>query len=86
MIASLQRRIERVQKLENLSPAEAAKFVARGDRGRGRYVKTHFHVCVDDDLLYHLVIHTDRIPCPDAARLIADAARRCFQSGAGDKR
>jgi hypothetical protein len=34
---------------------------------------------VDDDLQYHMVINTDRIPPPEAAELIADGARRCFQ-------
>jgi hypothetical protein len=34
---------------------------------------------VDDDLQYHMVINTDRIPPPEAAELLADGARRCFQ-------
>jgi hypothetical protein len=45
------------------------------------YAKTHFNVSIEDDLLYHLVINTDRIPIPDAVELIACGARRCFQSG-----
>lgn len=86
LIASLPRRIERVQKLNHLTAEKAAKFVKKEDRARGRYVKAHFHVCIDDDLLYHLVINTDRIPCLSAARLIADEARRCFQSDVGSKK
>lgn len=82
LIASLARRIERVQKRDHLTAEEAAKFVERSDRGRGRYVKAHFHVYIDDDLLYHLTINTDRIPCTNAARLIADAARICLESTA----
>lgn len=85
LIASLPERIARVQKLNHLTREEAAKFVAGSDRGRGRYVKAHFHVSVDDDLLYHLVINTDRIPVPEVAQLIADGARRCFKSGAGGR-
>jgi hypothetical protein len=78
LISSLPGRIERVQKLNHLSPQEAAKFIKNADRARGRNVKTHFHLGIDDDLLYHLVINTDWIPGPDAAQLIADGARRYF--------
>jgi Cytidylate kinase-like family len=79
LIASLAGRVQRVQQLENLSPAEAGKFIASSDRGRGRYVSAYFHTRVDDDLQYHLVLNTDRIPPPEAAELIADGAHRCFQ-------
>ena len=78
LIASLDRRIQRVQQLENLSPDEAGKFVRRSDRGRGRYVRAYCHSRVDDDLQYHLVLNTDRMPLPEAAELIAEGARRCF--------
>jgi cytidylate kinase len=80
VIASLEKRIERVQKLENLSAKEAEKFITKRDRARGRYVKAHFHTHVDDDLHYHMVLNTDLVPPPDAAELIADGARRCFRN------
>lgn len=86
LLASLPRRIARVQQLNQLTPAEAARFVKQEDRARGRYLKSHFHESVDDDRLYHLVINTDRIPYPDAARLIADGARRSFSSGGVNRR
>jgi cytidylate kinase len=81
LIASLEKRIERVQKIQNLSPKEAAKFIQKRDRGRGRYVKAYFHTRVDDDLHYHLVLNTDLMPATDAAELIADGARRSFRDG-----
>lgn len=80
VIASLPKRIERIQKLENLSPKEAAKFIVQRDRGRGRYVRAYFHTRVDDDLLYHLVLNTDRVSPPQAAELIAEGARICCRS------
>jgi cytidylate kinase len=80
LIASLSKRIERVQKQHGLTAEEAARFIEKEDRGRQRYVRANFHTRVDDDLLYHLVINTDHIPCADAARLIADSARRSFSS------
>jgi len=86
LIAALPSRIERLQRLNGVSLKEATRFVAASDRGRGRYAKEHFHVCVEDDLQYHLVVNTDRIPCPDAAQLVADGARLCFRNGAGSER
>jgi hypothetical protein len=82
LVAPLPSRIERVQRVEKLPGKAAAKFIATNDRGRNRYAKAYFRRRADDDLLYHLVVNTDRIPCPTAARLIADQARICFQGGA----
>lgn len=79
LIASLEKRIARVQQRENLSPKEAANFIARTDRGRERYVKAYFRARVKDDLHYHLVLNTDRVPLPSAAELIGQAARICFE-------
>ena len=78
LVSSLPRRIERMQQLENLPKKEAAKLIARSDRGSGGYVRAHFHARVGDDLQYHLVLNTDRIPLNEAAELIADGARRRF--------
>ncbi|MGD1031804.1 MAG: cytidylate kinase-like family protein [Opitutaceae bacterium] len=86
LIGSLPKRIARVQELNHVTPEEAGKFVAGSDRGRGRYAKAHFHVRVDDDLLYHLAVNTDCVPPPEAAELIADGARRRFQIGTGGKK
>ena len=85
IVASLPRRIERVKELDHLAPENAARLIKQVDRARGRYVKAYFHAGVDDGLLYHLVINTDRVPCPEAAQLIADGARRCFQEGEGSR-
>jgi cytidylate kinase len=78
LIASLTMRIKRVQQSRNLTAEAAVQLVKREDRGRERYVRANFHARLDDDLLYHLVINTDRLPCADAARLIAEEAKRCF--------
>ncbi len=80
LVASLPRRIERVQQLHQLSRQEAASFVEKEDRGSRRYVKAHFHTRIEDELLYHLVINTDRVSYVEAAMLIANGARRCFEN------
>ncbi len=78
LIASQPKRIERIQKLHSLTPEHAAEWVQKEDRARGRYVKSHFHVGINDDLLYHLVINTDRVPIAKAAQLIAQGMKLCF--------
>lgn len=78
LIASLPKRIERLQKLNGLALKDASKLVKDEDRGRSRYTKEHFHKSVDDDLSYHLTLNTERIPLADAAQLIGEGARRCF--------
>jgi Cytidylate kinase-like family len=85
LVASLPMRIARAQKLNHLTPEEAAKFVARSDRGSERYMKAHFHASIDDGVQYHLVINTDLIPCPTAVQLIADGTRRCIQNAAASQ-
>lgn len=82
LIASLTTRIQRVQDSLKLTPLAAAQRVKREDRGRARYVRANFHARLDDDLLYHLVVNTDRVPGMDAAMVIAEGARRCFAGAA----
>ena len=80
LTGSLPRRIERVQRLRRLTPAAAAKFVRREDRGRERYVKAHFHGQLANELLYDLVINTDRLSDEDATVILAEGARRFFSA------
>ena len=72
LIGSLARRIERERELHHLTLEQATESVHEEDKARGRYVEAHFGVGIEDELLYHIVINSDRIPPPSAARLIAD--------------
>ncbi len=84
LVAPLAKRIEYVREANKLTQKEAARFVAKEDRGRARYVKSHFRSRIDDPLLYHAVINTGRWSYADAAQWIVDGARRCFaREGAG---
>lgn len=78
LVAGLEKRIERVQKRENVSPKDAEKLIIKTDRGRDRFARAYFHTQVDDDLNYHLVLNTDLVPMSDVVELIAEGARRCF--------
>ncbi len=73
LIGSRERRVQRLQQLENLSRQDAAALVAREDRGRHRYVQKYFHRSVDDPLLYHLIINTDFYSMQEAAQMIGNA-------------
>ncbi len=75
LIASVPKRIERVQKQNGLTPEEAARFLKDEDRSRNRYAREHFHKSNDEAPAYDLVVNTDRIAFSDAAHLIKDGAR-----------
>ena len=83
LIASLPTRISRIQASHRLTAEQALRFVARQDRGRQRYVRANFQVRLDDELLYHVVVNTDRLAFEDAAMLIAQGAARFFHLNAG---
>jgi cytidylate kinase len=73
LVASLKRRIERVQEVYGLVPEAAAEFVKTEDKSRRRYLKDHYHQEIDDPMIYDLVINTDRIGYDGAARMIGSA-------------
>lgn len=70
LVAPLARRVENLQKWRNLTHKAALDLIQREDKGRIRYVKTHFGVNIDDPLLYHMVINTDMVNTDEAVRLI----------------
>jgi cytidylate kinase len=73
LVGSLERRIAHVQEYRDLGARAAAEYVRREDLGRKRYVQKYYGADIDDPLLYHLVINTDRVPYEDAARMIVEA-------------
>ncbi len=73
LVGSLEKRVAHVQELEHISQPAALEIIRREDRGRSRYLKTHFKADLDDPLLYHLVINTDLVSYEDAAQIIARA-------------
>jgi Cytidylate kinase-like family len=86
LTGSLPRRIERAQRLRGITSEEAAQYVREKDRGRERYVKSHFHARLDDETHYDLILNTDRFSGGDAAALIAEGARRAFAAAGNSPR
>ncbi len=78
LVGSVAKRIERVQQVYELDRPAAIEFINRKDKGRRRYLKEYYHEDIEDPLLYHLIINTDRIRSEDAARLIGDEVIRRF--------
>ncbi len=70
LVGSLGKRSERVQEVFGLDRHQALDFIHKEDGGRKRYLKDHFGEDIDDPLLYHLVINTDRVAYDEAARMI----------------
>jgi hypothetical protein len=73
LVASLERRIARIQTREHLGRDEALAFIECTDRGRARYVKRYFSREVADVLLYGLVVNTDHFSDVEIVRLVGDA-------------
>ena len=73
LVASWETRLARVVERRQLNARQAADFIKREDAGRARYLQRYYRRCIDDPLLYDLVINTDRVGFDEAARLIGDA-------------
>lgn len=80
LVGSLERRTAYIQETLKLSKKEALKLIQRQDRGRGRYLQKNFRCDIEDPLLYHLVINTDRVAFDEAARVLGEAALRHFKA------
>lgn len=72
LVGSLERRIERVEEVYEMSRAAAQAYVKAQDADKKLYVKEYFGREIDNPELYHLIVNTDRISYEDTARLIAD--------------
>lgn len=79
LVGSLEKRIARVQEVYELDWQEAHDFIQTQDTGKKRYLKDYFDQNIDDPLLYHLIINTDRMTYEDAARLIGQTVISHFQ-------
>jgi uncharacterized protein YunC (DUF1805 family) len=75
LVASQATRVNRIQTLNQVTRAQAEALVAEADSAQERYVESHFNSVQEEGLSHHLVLNTDRIPCGEAAALIAGVAR-----------
>jgi cytidylate kinase len=73
LVGSVPRRIEHLQDYLRVDAAEATKYLRVTDAARKRYVHKYYGKDIDDPLLYHLVVNTDRVTYGETARLIIGA-------------
>jgi cytidylate kinase len=73
LIASLEKRVEHIKSLMELSEDEALNYIKKEDEKRKKYLKSYFHADADDPLLYHMTVNTDLLTHKGAAYLIAEA-------------
>jgi hypothetical protein len=73
LIASLEKRVEHIKTIMNLSEEEALEYIKKEDEKRKKYLKSYFHANADDPLLYHMTVNTDLLTHKGAAYLIAEA-------------
>jgi cytidylate kinase len=73
VIASEQRRIERVQQEHNLTEQKAKHLIRHSDHDRAGFYQCFFHVDWNDSSLYDVLVNTDSVTIEDATRQIRDA-------------
>ena len=76
LIGSLEKRVQHVEDYFKLTREKAASYVERKERERKRYFKKFFDKRIDNPLLYHLILNTDRVSYDEAARMIGEAVIR----------
>lgn len=79
LIASLDERIERVEKTYGLDRKAAINYIKKKDEGRRRYLKENFDADIDNPFLYNLTINMDKMGFDEAAALIGEEVLRRFR-------
>lgn len=79
LVGSLERRIARVEDVYELGRVDARALIRKQDAAKRHYMREYFGREIDDPMLYHLVINTDKISYANAARLIGDAVINRFK-------
>ena len=86
LVGTLEVRIRNFARIYKLAPTEAAREVARRDRGRKNYILENFREDINDPLHYDLILNTDDLPDPDAARIIIQALELKFHPASKSSR
>jgi cytidylate kinase len=75
LVGSQAARVRSIMEDHDIEEEGAWKHMKEVDNGREKYVKNYFDANIDDHLIYHLVLNTDRWHPGQTARLIAEGLR-----------
>lgn len=78
LVGSFEKRVERAREVFGYDLKTATNYIKKKDHGRKRYLKDNFDKDIDDPLLYHVIINTDRVRYEEAAQIIGDAVIKRF--------
>jgi hypothetical protein len=84
LIASPQYRVEQIRQQQNLSLADARRWMNHIDQGRREFVRRFFHHNVDDPHLYDLVLNVEHLGVEGAAEEIVAAMNQYSHSRGAD--
>ena len=73
LIGSEPVRVRHVMQVKHLDEHDATEYVRSEDARRKRYIRKYFGEDIDQPLLYHLVLNTDRFTYQRAGEVIAEA-------------
>lgn len=80
LFGSFEVRAKRLQRMKQLSEAEARATAEKTDRARRRFLKRYFKRDIEDPLMYELMLNTDHLSASDAAQLIAEGLMRFIEA------
>lgn len=78
LVAPLSHRIETAMQLYKIDHKTAAEFITQEDEIRRIYLWKYFHKKVDDPLLYHAIINTNRLTIEEIAIMIGHCVQKRF--------
>lgn len=73
VVAPFEARVRRLQETQNMTPAQARRYLQETDSASAEYLRSFYHVEPDDATLYHLVVNTEKLGIDGALALIKQA-------------
>jgi CMP/dCMP kinase len=79
LVAPFEARVEYLQGQQNLSPAEARRYIQVQDRATADYMRQFYNADVDDPTLYHMVLNVAKLGVEGCVSLIKATAETAIK-------